>query len=109
MLPLGSYVTAVDPHGIVRFSNPSRSKKSYIGYTIVNGYPRIEMHSAYDPAQLLKYHKTLIGGADFYLYDLMDNSNHDPAYLLGDGFSARYRNLNTHIAGDTSLYKLIYK
>jgi hypothetical protein len=109
MLPPGTFVTAVDPHGIIRFSNSSRSERSYTGYTFVNGYPHIEMHSAYDPASLLKHRKTLIGGADFYLYDLMDRSIHDPAYLLGDGFSARYKNLNTHIAGDTSLYKLQYK
>jgi hypothetical protein len=109
MLPTGAYVTQVDPAArTVTFSHPNNSGRSYTDYTFINGYPTVEMHSAYDLPALQKAGKTLVGAADFYLYDLIDKNVHDPAYLLGSGFSARYKNLHTHIAGDTTLHKLSY-
>jgi len=107
MLPSGTYVTAVDTSAkTVRFSNANNNGKPFNDYTVANGYPRIEMHSAYDLPTLQRSHKTLIGGSDFYLYPPMGRVASDPAWLLGSGYNARYKNLNTLILGDTSLHKL---
>jgi hypothetical protein len=109
MLPAGAYVTAIDPPGKnIHFSMSNNSGRSYTDYTCINGYPAVEMHSAYDLPYLQKYGKTLIGGADFYLHDLINKNNHESAYLLGSSSSVRYRNFNTLIGGDTSLHKLKY-
>lgn len=109
MLPSGTYVTAIDTSAkIIRFSNANNSGRSFNDYTVVNGYPRIEMRSAYDLPALQRFGKTLIGGSDFYLYQPMGKGTQDPAWLLGPGYNARYKNFNTHIGGDTSLHKLKY-
>jgi len=109
MLPSGTYVTAVDPSArTIRFSSANNTGRSFNDYTVVNGYPRIEMHSAYDLPTLQRARKTLLGGADFYLYQPMGKGSFDPSWLLGSGYIARYKNLNTIILGDTSLHKLKY-
>lgn len=109
MLPPGSYVTAINAAAkTIRFSNPNNSGRSYSDYTFINGYPKVEMHSSYDLPSLQKAGKTLIGGADFYLHEMVDKNIHEPAYFLGSPSSAVYRNLNTQITGDTSLHKLRY-
>jgi hypothetical protein len=107
MLPSGSYITAIDHLAwTISFSNPNSSGRSYQDHTFANGYPLIEMHSSYNLADLQQHGKTLIGGAVFYQYDSMGKGLPDPAYLLGNDFSARYKNFNTHFKGDTSLHKL---
>jgi hypothetical protein len=107
MLPTGTYVTSIDTAAkTIRFSNANTSGRSFNDYTVANGYPHIEMHSAYDLPTLQRARKTLLGGADLYLYQPMGKGSSDPAWLLGPGYSARYKNLNTLIQGDTSLHKL---
>jgi len=109
MLPGGTYVTAVDRAAkTVTFSNPNNTGRSYSDCTFINGYPAIEMHSAYPLPDLQKHGKTLIGSADFYLHDVPDKNMRDPAYLLGPGTLSQYRVLNTNILGDTSLHRLKY-
>lgn len=109
MLPSGTFVTAVDPSGkTIHFSNANNTGRSYNDYTVVNGYPLIEMHSACDLPTLQRSHKTLLGGAEFYQYQPMNKGASDPAWLLGPAYNARYKNFNTLIQGDTSLHKLKY-
>ena len=110
MLATGTFVTATDTAAkTIRLSTSNTSGQSFLDYTFINGYPAVEMHSCYDLPFLLKYHKTLVGGSTFYLHELTDRKVHEPAYLLGENIIARYRNFNTHIAGDTTLHPLHYE
>jgi len=107
MLPSGTYVTSVDARaGKVSFSNPNQSHRSYISYTFMNGYPEVEMYSAYDLPALQGYHKTLIGGATFHRYDAGEINTRGNDYPLNGLRLAGYRNNNTIFRGDTSLHKL---
>ena len=109
MLPTGTYVTAVNTAAkTIRFSNSNNSGQSFSDYTFINGYPAIEMHSAYDLPTLQQAGKTLIGGAEFYLHEIPDKNVREAAWFLGSPPAAIYRNLHTHISGDTSLHKLNY-
>ena len=109
MLPIGTYVTAVDPGAkTVSFSSTNSTGRSFTDYTFMNGYPTIEMYSPYDLPVLQKYAKTLIGGATFYRYDAVDINTHDNDYLINGWRSPKYKNLNTNIKGDTSLHRFRY-
>jgi hypothetical protein len=109
MLPSGTYVTVIDTSAkTVRFSNANNTGRSFDDFTVLNGYPHVEMHSTADLPALQRLHKALIGGSDFFLYPSMGKIAPDPAWLLGPGYYARYRNINTLIMGDTSLHKLKY-
>ena len=110
MLATGAYVTAIDTAArTVRFSTTNTSGRSFSGYTFINGYPTVEMHSCYDLPTLLKHHKTLIGGSTFYLHELVNPKVHDVNYLLGGNIIASYRNENTIIGGDTTWHSLRYE
>src|ERR1700744_894855 len=106
MLAPGTYVAAVDPAArTIRFSTSNQSGRSFYDYTFINGYPSIDMHSCYDLFYLLSHHKTLIGGARFYLHEYMGKDIHDPSYILEGRVIAGYWNEHTHIGGDTTLHK----
>jgi hypothetical protein len=107
MLANGSYVTAIDAAAkTIRFSTANTSGKSFSDQTFLNGYPVVEMHSAYDLPTLLKYHKTLIGGSTLYLHPLADPKIHEASYLLGETIIGRFRNDHTIIGGDTTWHSL---
>lgn len=109
MLPSGTYVTAVDVQaGKVSFSNSNQSNRSYKSYTFINGYPEVEMYSAFDLPTLQVYHKTLIGGATFYRYDAGEINTRGNNYFLNGNRLAGFRNNNTIFRGDTTLHKLRY-
>lgn len=111
MLAEGSYVTAIDTaKKTIRFSTANTSGRSFADQTFINGYPVVEMHSCYDLPTLVKHHKTLIGGATFYLHAPRNPGVHDPDYLLGGGnIMAQYKNLNTLIGGDSTWHRLRYQ
>lgn len=109
MMPSGSYVTAVDVKAKkIRFSNTNKSSHSFTSYTFMNGYPDVEMYSAYDLPTLLGYGKTLIGGSTFYQYNAGEISTQGHDYPLNGNRIAGYRNINTHFRGDTTLHKFRY-
>ncbi len=110
MLPVGSYVTAVDPAAkTIRFSNSNSLRQSFPDYTFFNGYPIVEMYSSYDLSALQYLGKTLIGGATFYRYDVTDVNTERKDYPLIGIPSAKYINSNTNFKGDTSLHKFRYQ
>ena len=110
MLANGSYVTALDTAAkTIWFSTANTSVRSFSDHTFINGYPLVEMHSCYDLPTLVKYHKTLIGGSTFYLHELADPKQHEPAYLLGGNVLSRFRNMNTLIGGDSTWHPLRYE
>jgi len=110
MLPVGTYVTAVDPaHKTIRLSNANNTGRSFTDYTFMNGFPRIEMYSSYDIPYLQKYNKTFIGGSCFYRYPDKNISNYGSNYFLNDASADKYIILNTNMGGDTTLHKLKYR
>ena len=72
----------------------------------MNGFPTVEMFSAFDPAALQAHHKTLIGGATFYKLDAGQLPVRERDLLPDGATSLPYKILNTNIAGDTTLHKL---
>lgn len=107
MLANGSYVTVIDTASkTIRFSTVNNSGRSFADHTFINGYPQIEMHSCYDLPTLVNYHKTLVGNSTFYLHELTDPKNHEPAYLLGGNILSTYHNYNTLIGGDSTWHRL---
>jgi len=110
MLPPGTYVTAADPAAkTVRLSAANKTGKSFRDETFINGYPTVEMHSCYDLPTLIRQHKTVIGGATFYLHALKDARNHEPSMLLNGQVIAGFRNENTVIDGDTTWHPLRFQ
>lgn len=110
LLVNGCYVTAVNTAAkTIQFSCNNNSQKSLSDQTFQNGYPVIEMHSAYDIPTLVKYHKTLIGGSTFFLHPLLNAKNHEPSYLLGGSVIGQFRIENSIFEGDTSLRPIRYQ
>ncbi|HEY4290098.1 MAG TPA: glycosyl hydrolase family 28-related protein [Puia sp.] len=110
ILPAGSYVTEINPSArTISFSNANNSTRSFMDQTIVNGYPTIEMFSAYDPPYLQKFNKNLIGGAQFYQSESTDVNIRPTDFLLDENYIRKYKILNTNFHGDTSLHKLKYQ
>lgn len=109
VLPSGSFVTAVDQKAkTVSFSNSNSSGSALKDYTFMNGYPTVTLYSAFELPVLQQSRKTLIGSADFYLYDVRDINTRDRDFPVNGAHFDRYRILNTNIYGDTSLHKLSY-
>ena len=105
-LPVGSFVTSVDQkEGTIKFSNKNGLGRSFKDYTFINGYPSIEMYSAYDLPTLLRNGKTLVGGSYFYQLDATTTATHLHSYPTTGTASDIYKIVNTHINGDTSLHK----
>ncbi|HEY4209563.1 MAG TPA: hypothetical protein VGM31_22210, partial [Puia sp.] len=110
MLPSGTYVTAVNTQArTITFSNSNATGKAIRDYTFMNGYPRIEMFSAYDLASMQTLQKTLIGGADFYQYEATGINTHHQDFPVRGMIKDHYRIINTNFRGDTTLHKLKYR
>jgi hypothetical protein len=108
MVPIGTFVTAVNrSNATVTLSNVNIQSQSFYHYTFMNGYPLIEMFSAYDFKTLLESHKTFIGNADFFHLTAGEgvlNFSHTQTGTI----DAHYRIMNTNFGGDTSLHPFKY-